>query len=794
MAIVTDPDNLDRQQVIFATEDELLSLYPVGALAHANATGAEGETTISTKTFTDLNATFQSWSIAAGDVLCIFSGYNSGHYIIDSIDSETQLTVTFGQNFPTGDTNHRWDVRESSGGSIADGVTEQALYSFSKEEWKTDSEGYSGDDLIRHEFPYEMITPYQAEIGGGLQHNNWDYFDYYTRKKVRHGGWEAINGSNTTLEIWSGMVSLGAMDSDAQPYYQQSGETATPVDFEFLGAINEAVQVWDSGFDYQDYFKAFLRKKGKSYASYEVVAEQDLPLIDNQRYQFPLTHLPDPAISAEDGEISGTNPWTNNSTADNGTNGVTTASSSTFSETGQNFQTTVSVGDVLYIAGTGSDAGYFKITSVDSDTQLTVDTWELSGGLFAGDTSLTWTIYSRYILYDAETPGTDGALADVDGDTGTLTSSTGGFNGVVSADDMVIIVEDGSDHRGVYKVISQDSDTVLTLDTSDKPFTTVNNIDFYIVEPGMYFQYMWDEISLSATGNLTFHNDNPDQIERASGSWVSDGVEAGDVIVISGSTGNDGSYTVASVTATELTLVATDELSDYGPEACTKNVYRGFRRTLNGVTYGFAWRLFANDGDLNECYEFHQHQMRQPTDIDFGPGIARGDITDLMLSYIDPNAVTTNLVIDDLAATDVNNITYYDATGVARTEKYVAAGTINFNDNLVDDGSAIYHMFFLNDEDGDDLGYDYGTPNAITVEDNDSQEIKGNISASQVSFSYDYDNNQQRGAGSEGNDADVVVVCIGLTKATFVRTDGTIQRSKTNVITCVATLERNYST
>jgi hypothetical protein len=189
----------------------------------------------------------------------------------------------------------------------------------------------------------------------------------------------------------------------------------------------------------------------------------------------------------------------------------------------------------------------------------------------------------------------------------------------------------------------------------------------------------------------------------------------------------------------------------------------------------------------------HQHQMRQPTDINWGPGIHRGDITDLLLAFIDPNAVTSNLIIDDLASTDVNNVTYYDATGVARTEKYVAAGTINFNSNLEDDGAAIYHMFFLNNDAGDNDGKDYGTPDAITVQDNSLADIKGSISGPSVSFSYDYDNNVQRGVGSDGVDAPVVVVCIGLTKATFVRTDSTIERSKTNVITCVAALERNYS-
>ncbi|KKM24010.1 hypothetical protein LCGC14_1609390, partial [marine sediment metagenome] len=32
MAIVVDPDDLDRNQVIYGTEDQKISLYPVGAV------------------------------------------------------------------------------------------------------------------------------------------------------------------------------------------------------------------------------------------------------------------------------------------------------------------------------------------------------------------------------------------------------------------------------------------------------------------------------------------------------------------------------------------------------------------------------------------------------------------------------------------------------------------------------------------------------------------------------------------------------------------------------------------
>ena len=495
---------------------------------------------------------------------------------------------------------------------------------------------------------------------------------------------------------------------------------------------------------------------------------------------------------ADDGELLGAQPYSNWNSLSSGTDGITTVSTGTFTNTAATDFAAAGVvaGDVLYLS-TGTDAGYYEITDVTTVT-ITVDTNNADFTTFAGDTAITFNVHTRNIL----TGISDGALANVDGDTGTFTSTAGGFVAAgVTTGDMLVITEAASAHRGVYKVVSRTSDTALIINTSDRAFTTVGTIDAYIVEPGMYFEYKWDEITIGATTTLAFADNNPDTITRGGGSWVSDGVEVGDIITISGSVSNNGDYTVAEVTsAVVLTLVATDSLSVEGAGSFTATCHRGYVRTLNGVNYAFKWRLFSNGGDLSECYQYHQYQMRLATDIDWGASIARGDITNLMLTYVAPNAVTTNLCIDNLDGADANNVTYYDATGVSRSEKYLAAGSITFNTNLVNDGVAIYHMFFLNDDAGDNSGYDFGTPNAITVKDSSTTDISGVISGGSVAFDYDYDNNVQRGTGSDSEDAPIVVVCIGLDTAAYVRTDYTITRSKTNTIPCVASLERNYST
>jgi hypothetical protein len=67
--------------------------------------------------------------------------------------------------------------------------------------------------------------------------------------------------------------------------------------------------------------------------------------------------------------------------------------------------------------------------------------------------------------------------------------------------------------------------------------------------------------------NITFNENTPsaDSIVRAAGSFETDGWVAGDRVAVSGSVSNDGIYTIATVAALTLTLVATDDLADEGP-------------------------------------------------------------------------------------------------------------------------------------------------------------------------------------------------------------------------------------
>ncbi len=67
--------------------------------------------------------------------------------------------------------------------------------------------------------------------------------------------------------------------------------------------------------------------------------------------------------------------------------------------------------------------------------------------------------------------------------------------------------------------------------------------------------------TLQGAPSVTFADADPDTITRAAGDWAADGFRAGDVIVVSGTASNDGTFVVATVTALVLTLVSADTLT-----------------------------------------------------------------------------------------------------------------------------------------------------------------------------------------------------------------------------------------
>lgn len=77
------------------------------------------------------------------------------------------------------------------------------------------------------------------------------------------------------------------------------------------------------------------------------------------------------------------------------------------------------------------------------------------------------------------------------------------------------------------------------------------------------------QVTASGGRTLTFADANPDTITASSGSFISDGYSKGQTLTVAGTSSNNGTYTIASVTATVITLISTDTLVAEGPLSAT---------------------------------------------------------------------------------------------------------------------------------------------------------------------------------------------------------------------------------
>ena len=205
-----------------------------------------------------------------------------------------------------------------------DGVTEQCVYSFLKEEWKDDP------DLIRYPFPMIAITEESMELT-----NSWNWADVKTKRHIRDGGWALKSTGGDSKEEYANITTLGTFNANTdRGYYVQSDPTSSgsPSGFYFRDEVNEAVQIfgvhkhWETGptnltpasgvgltADYRDDFVAYLREQADSYGRYDLLTEQNISTLTYKKYAMPLASSSDPKITgaATDAAIAAGGAWAN---------------------------------------------------------------------------------------------------------------------------------------------------------------------------------------------------------------------------------------------------------------------------------------------------------------------------------------------------------------------------------------------------------------------------------------------------------------------------------------------------
>jgi hypothetical protein len=594
-------------------------------------------------------------------------------------------------------------------------------------------------------------------------------------------------------------------------------EDATDGDLTIAGAgftVNAADTAAIFSVDHTRYTVLRVRKKTKSYAQSDhedagIPTTGILPLIN----KFGLAHIDDPAIVDDDGTVSGGDGTTNGDfyqeteSHTTGSDGAIpasiaadgtftfTSSGSTFNSTARSSVEVLLPGDSLEISS-GTYQGVYEIKSVDSATQLTL--YAEPGRTYPGvETALSFT--ARASVRDVG--AADATLANVDSDTGTLTSAAATFNAdngigdrTVVANDIVQVISGTAGVIGYYKVISVDSATQLTLNTSDQIFGGETNQTYRIYRPGMFLQRFEALASQASATNIAFADADPDTITRTGGSNVTDGFTDGMAVTIHDAedAGNIQTVIVDTVTATVLTLIAEEAVVANAADTVASGDGEitgdtGIVRTINGVDYPFHWRLFANGATLAQAFQFIQRELRRATDIDGGNGTERGDITDALMTFVSPNGITLDMYPDDLSTAESNNVTYVDISGDSRNNAFLVGVTFQVNSNLIGSTNKRLTAYFTTNPSGN-----FGSNDAVIVDDSDDVDMDYTVITANIQTTFDYTNNNQ-GGRTPDTDADITVIAIGDDLAQHILAEATITKDNSVIVPVGTGLERNYS-
>lgn len=242
------------------------------------------------------------------------------------------------------------------------------------------------------------------------------------------------------------------------------------------------------------------------------------------------------------------------------------------------------------------------------------------------------------------------------------------------------------------------------------------------------------------------------------------------------------------------------------PTATTVTIVGTFPSTVSNQSFTI-YPATPVPATAEQIYTKVQYLLRQNSDIDSTDQSVTGKTADQLMYFVgetlisgrastgvqpsNPNAGGSGVIIEGFSTSDTNRLTFYDNTDASRTFPFVATLTINFGDNLQDDASAKYWVYFTTLPGANN---DFGESGALLVNDNNTNPMSGDVSAQpSVTLTFDYDNNAQ-GGRTPATDAAVTVVGIGLATGQYVRTTTTIARSTANIASLVAALERTYAT
>lgn len=262
MALLTDPDQLSQGTVNTVADLRFgvqttasgtsISLDSVGANLPAVADNDYIEVRGAIDTNNNGLYRVADATPATTAIDCVkITGANPSNSGVDNTDGSVLGDTTLKKNVFF-DTAARDIYLVEQNGLSADGVELNAIYSFSKEEYKD-------DDFLR-QFPFWMFAidldagKYQVGTDGSNA-NGWQFAadntvdgTIRTRKLIRTGGWSHVDANNNTAQIFAGIITLGSFEDETPStgdlaYYHFGTDVTTDlsVDFDFTGPVNEAI-------------------------------------------------------------------------------------------------------------------------------------------------------------------------------------------------------------------------------------------------------------------------------------------------------------------------------------------------------------------------------------------------------------------------------------------------------------------------------------------------------------------------------------------------------------------------
>jgi hypothetical protein len=265
-----------------------------------------------------------------------------------------------------------------------------------------------------------------------------------------------------------------------------------------------------------------------------------------------------------------------------------------------------------------------------------------------------------------------------------------------------------------------------------------------------------------------------------------------------------GGITIANYYGGKLTIHSgpakgTYTISASGGSATSVPLTSGLLGAASGASFTLQ-RATPVVATLQQIYTKIQYQIRQNSNIN---GLAGGTSvtgktavqqlnfvgSSLKAGFYAPTNLAgggTGVTIMGYGSSDVNSFTSYDNTSTARDYPYASAGTLNSNANLTTGGTGYYRMYFTTNPAGN-----YGTANAVTVNDATGNPIAGTITAGVINFTFDYTGNVQ-GGRTGGTDAAVTVVAGNAGQGKPVVATGLLTASKSISISLVSEKDRSY--